>query len=184
MCPAPLRATDDRAEIIRIGNAVRDDQERRFPARPRNGQQIFHADIFLFGGQRDDPLMRHKARKRVQLPALGLDHRDAFGNGLSHNRDECALALAALHQQFIHGATRTQQLAHGVAPDDRAVSDRFFPGGKRLFGAGLGAGRTVGKRFAGGAFPRGRIPPVTALFFVLFSVFFPHGPKRQSAALL
>ena len=51
-----LRGTDDRAEIVRVLDAVADDDERRFAALLRDAENVVERDIFLCGGLRCVPV--------------------------------------------------------------------------------------------------------------------------------
>ena len=69
-----LRAADDRAEVMRVGHAVEDDEERRFAARLGQRQHVVHRLIRIRGNDGDQPLMA--GRHRVQMRPVHFLHDD------------------------------------------------------------------------------------------------------------
>lgn len=114
-----LRGTDDRAEVVRVLNAVADDDERRFAALLRDAENVVERDIFLCGGLRDDALMRAGDAHVVELAAVAGHGRYAVLFRLSG--DVCEMR-ALSEEDLVHCASRAQGLEDGVAAlDQRAV---------------------------------------------------------------
>ena len=121
MCTAALGATDDGTEVVGVGNAVADDDQRCLLTILCDLQNILHRAIFLFCRKRDHALMRGIACECVQLAFFGFDNGDLALQCLRDQNDDRAVSLTLLHQKLVHLAPGTEQLAYGVSADDRAV---------------------------------------------------------------
>lgn len=117
-----FRAADDRAKVMRIGHAVKDDEERRFAALFRQSQHVVHRLIRISGDDGDQPLMA--GRHRVQMRSVHFLHDDLLfarhRNDFAGRTDELSLC----NQQLLHIAARFERFADGVAADEQVA--RFF----------------------------------------------------------
>ena len=114
-----LRGTDDRAEVVRVLDAVADDDERRFAALLRDAEDVVERDIFLRGGLRDNALMRAGDAHVIELAAVAGHGRYAVLFRLGG--DVCEMR-ALSEEDLVYRASRAQSLEDSVAAlDQRAV---------------------------------------------------------------
>ena len=113
-----LRGTDDRAEVVRVLDAVADDDERRFAALLCDAEDVVERDIFLCGGLRDDALMCAGDAHVVELAAVAGHGRYAVLFCLSG--DVCEMR-ALSEEDLVHRASRAQGLEDGVAALDQGT---------------------------------------------------------------
>lgn len=110
--------TDDRAEVVRVLDAVADDDERGLTALLRDTENVVERYIFLCGGLRDDALMGAGDAHVVELAAVAGHGRDAALFRLGGNvREVCALG----EEDLVHRAARAQGFEDGVAALDQGT---------------------------------------------------------------
>ena len=125
MRPGALGGTQDRAQIVGVGDLVTHHQQRRFALLCGGGQNAVHRHVFPHGGQGDHALVCVGAAHVVQLPPVSLHHHDPGGAGLGGDVPQRLVRLALGEVNFVDGRFRPQRLNDGVAPFDNAIGLRL-----------------------------------------------------------
>ena len=116
-----FRATDECAEIVRIGDTVRDDDERCLAAFFCDPEDVLHLAVFLFRRHGDDALVRREAGKAVQFCAFHLDDGNSASDRFRDKHGDGAGPFPALNQNLVNRPLALQEFPDRVTPDDRAV---------------------------------------------------------------
>ena len=108
-----FRRADDRAQVVRVGDAVQQHQQRFLAALRRALEHLVHRRVFNRGDIGDHPLMR-----RIDLiqprPVDPLHHRAGLARQL-HDVVRRARQVARRDQQLLHRPARAQRLSDGIA---------------------------------------------------------------------
>ena len=103
-----MGGADDRAEIVRIFDAVQDDEEFG------RGGDIFEFGVLLFSSERDDSLMRFDAGEAIERATiLKADRRAAFAREIDDLLQAMA-ARSASDEDAIEGALCPQRFDNRV----------------------------------------------------------------------
>ena len=128
-----LRRADDRAQVVRVGDLVADDDQGLFALFARDVQNVLHTDVFAHARERDDALMGVRATHKVELALVRVHDHHTGGAGGRGDVAERFVGLTLLNENFVDGRARAQRLDHGVAALNDAVrlrvlrSDGLFP---------------------------------------------------------
>ena len=126
---------DDRPEIVRVLDAVRNDEEGRLL--PRTCEQFLHLAVGTGRGKGGDSLVVDSGTEGVELLAGGVLHRDSRLLGHCDDPAEAAAALLLSdNQNFIDRPPASEQFDDRVAPCNNLI---LLPGVRRgaVFGASL-----------------------------------------------
>ena len=118
MSSRAFRAPDYRAEVVRILNLVRDDDERFLSSRLREREDIVNRRVFLHRNKRADTLMVHPAGERIELRFLDLDDGYLSRDALRRDDGYRALAIPSPDKQLVDGAPTLDKLHDRVASID------------------------------------------------------------------
>ena len=123
MGPGALCAAQDRAKVVRVGQIVAQDDERRFAALLGQREDILYARILVRGHGGDDALVCAGGTHLIELAPVGGDH-----NGpciFCHGGKPCQRPVgAALGQiDLVNGPPCLQRLRDGVAPLNHALAE-------------------------------------------------------------
>ena len=110
-----LGTADDRAKVVRVGNTVRDNDQRWLSPFLGNAEDIVHVAIFLLGRHSHHTLMGCATRHRVKLCLFHLDNGDAVLDSFCHDNHDRALALSSLNEYLVHRSSRFEKLADGIS---------------------------------------------------------------------
>ena len=116
MCARTFGGADDGAEVMRVGQLVAEDDERRLPFFRGAGEDVVDGGIVVRGDDGDDALVRAGGGELVELAPVGLDDD---GPGLLRHGGEArerAVGIALGEIDLVDGAAGRERLGHGVAP--------------------------------------------------------------------
>ena len=128
---------DDGAQVVRVGDLVAHDDERRFALFARGVQNIRNAHILAHGGKRDDALMGVRAAHEIKLALVRIHHDDALFARGGGNVTERAVGLTLLHVNFVNACSGAQRFDHGVATLDQTVRPGILLRRARSLGSGF-----------------------------------------------
>ena len=106
---------DDCAEIVRIGNFIADDDERRFAFFFGGRQNVLHGAVFLYRAHGYNALMGVGLAHHVQLSPVCLHHDDALTSRLGSNVSQRLVHFSLGNVNFINCAAGTERLNDSIS---------------------------------------------------------------------
>ena len=108
--------SEDRAEVMRVGDLVAHNDKRRLVSAFRQRKNILHLGERVHRRHGDDALVVFAAAHAVQLTGIHFLYRDARLLCHAENRRYRAVFLPAPHKDAVNGSARFKRLRNGIAP--------------------------------------------------------------------
>ena len=125
-CARHFRRANDGPEVVRIGDAVAQNDERRFPPAGGQGQDVGNRSVPRRRRNGDNPLVRARGAHAVQLAAVTFLHRNPLFAGAVDDMPDRRRRPAG-KKQLVQLPAGAQRLPNGVFSLEQVFPFCGFP---------------------------------------------------------